>query len=451
MIHAIKAWLTQQFEHIFENPLFRRVVKNSGYLFSTTGISAALSMLQGILVARLLGVDKFGMLGTIITFTSVVNKLASFRMSELVIKYVGDYSENDDPLNSAAVYKISVFVELITSLVAYGIIYIIAPLGALYLTKDPSTTHYFQIYGIIILSNMIVESSTGLLQIFDRFQRVAITQLGGSIFTLLIVILVYSMKGDLPGILLAYMGGKSLSALWLSSSALLEASKQWGKNWWHVSLKRLKPQIPELAHFAIHTNISATISLFTKDSEILWVSLFRNNVEAGYYKLALSLANIVQLPISPLPQATYPELSRQAAQKNWGNMRYIMRQGSLLAGFYSLVAIIFLLFFGRFVIANIYSPEYIPAYPALIILLVGYLIANLFYWRRPVLLSLGHPEFPTKVNAILAAIKFMGVVLFVPRYGYLASSALLSGFYWVGSIVNIIKIRILMREQGTTI
>jgi len=256
------------------------------------------------------------------------------------------------------------------------------------------------------------------------------------------------MKGGLFGVLLAYIVGKTLSAFWLSGSAFLEATKQWGKKWWKVSTRRLQPQMKELVHFAFHTNISATISLFTKDSEILWVSLFRSNTEAGYYKLALALANVVQLPINPLPQATYPELSRQAALKKWGNMRYIMRQGSILAGIYSLIATILLVIFGRSIISIVYSSEYLPAYPALIILLCGYFITNIFYWRRPVLLSLGHPEFPAKVNAILASVKIVAVILFVPTYGYLASALLLSSFYWVGSFINIIKINALMKQQG---
>jgi len=221
MIQSLNSWLHRQYERLFENQLFRRIVKNSGYLFSTTGISAALSMLQGILIARLLGVENFGILGTIITFTSVVNKLASFRMSELVIKYVGQYSENEDHISAAAVYKMATLVEMITSFVAFGIIYLLAPLGAIYLIKDPSTTIYFQIYGLIILSNMIAESSIGLLQIFDRFRRIAIVNLGASFFTLLIVLLVYSLHGSLFGILLAYIGGKSFGALALSSSAII--------------------------------------------------------------------------------------------------------------------------------------------------------------------------------------------------------------------------------------
>jgi O-antigen/teichoic acid export membrane protein len=75
--------LKRAFPRLFENELIRRVVLNSGYLFSATGISAALSMLQSILAARLLGVTEFGILGTITVFVTVVNKFASFRMSEL--------------------------------------------------------------------------------------------------------------------------------------------------------------------------------------------------------------------------------------------------------------------------------------------------------------------------------------------------------------------------------
>jgi len=51
----------------------RRIYKNSGYLFSATGIAAGISMLQSILVGRLLGVAGLGLLGTITVFISVVN------------------------------------------------------------------------------------------------------------------------------------------------------------------------------------------------------------------------------------------------------------------------------------------------------------------------------------------------------------------------------------------
>ena len=443
-------WLRRQYHTQFDNELIRRVIKNSGYLFSTNGISAALSMIQGILVARLLGVEGFGILGTITLFTSTINNLASFRMGELVVKYVGHYTENNDQRQASAVFKAAAITEMVASFFAYVLVVLLAPIGARYFIKDPAIAPLFVIYGLVILANLIAESSTGLLQIFDRFRWIAVFNLVQSIITLTLIALIYMTRGSLPVILLAYLIGKSIGTLGITITALFEANRRWGLQWWKSSLSLLRPQMRELVRFAISTNISATISLVTKDSEILWVSLLRSPLEAGYYKLALALANIVQMPIEPLPQATYPELSRQVARKNWNNMRYILRQGSRLAGIYSLFMTFALIILGRPLIRWVYKPGFLPAYPALIILLAGLLIANTFYWRRIALLALGRADFPAKINLVLAIVKVAGILLLVPIYGYLASAALLSGFYIAGSILSVLKIRSLM-TQGESI
>ena len=439
--------ITSQLSRLLGNPLVRRVVKNSGYLFSATGVSAAISMLQGILAARLLGVAGFGVLGTITTFTSVINRFASFRMGELVVKYVGQYSEAGDKPRAAAVFKAAALAEFSASLFAFGLIWLLSPLGARYFAKDPAVAHWFVFYGLIVIANLISESSVGLLQIFDRFRRMAVLNVFQSLVTLAIIVYVYLTQGGFVGILLAYLSGKVIGALGLTGAALLEATRRWGAGWWRTPLGLLRLQRRELAHFAVSTNLSASLSLINKDSELLWVSYLRNPLETGYYKLALALANLVQLPISPLPQATYPELSREVARRNWPNVRYILRQGSILAGGYTLAASLALLLFGRWAIGFFYRAEYLPAYPAVLILLLGFLVANTFYWHRTALLSVGRPDFPTKVNLLLAVLKVAGALLLVSRFGYLASAGLLAGSYLLGVTVSVIKFRSELARQ----
>lgn len=427
------------FNRLFGNELIRRVVKNSGYLFSATGAAAALSMLQSILVARLLGVTDFGILGTITLFTSVINKFASFRMSELVIKYVGQYSVEGDESRAAAVFKSAGILESLTSLFAFGLIWLLAPLGAEYIAKDVSTSYWFVLYGLIVLANFMAESSTGLMQIFDRFKIIAGVTLGQSLLTLGLISLVYVNQGGLYEVVLAYMAGKIAAALALAISAIVLATRRWGSAWWLAPIGLLRDQSRELVRFAFSTNISATINLVNKDGELLWVSALTGPTGAGYYKLALSLANLIQLPVSPLPQATYPELSREVASKNWGNMRYILRQGSLMAMAYSVAAGVFLLIFGKSLIAFLYTPEFLPAYPALLILMVGLLVANTFYWNRIGLLSLGLADYPAKINSIAAMFKVVGMIVLVPIYGFLGSAALLSGYYIFSVSLNVRK------------
>jgi len=447
MLNNLINWLRGLFHRLFQSEMIRRVVKNSGYLFSATGLSAAFAMLQGILTARLLGVADFGTLGAILVFTSVINKFASFRMGELVVKYVGQYSESGDQQRAAAVFKLAALTELAASLVAFGLIWLLAPVGAVYLAKDASLSGWFVFYGLIVLANIISESSTGLLQIYDRFRWMGIISVLQSFVTLLIITWVYFTQGTMLGILTAYLVGKTVGALGLLLAALTEAGAHWGKNWWRTPLRLIQPKMRELAYFAINTNISASLSLLRKDSELLWVSLLRDNVETGYYKLALTLANLVQMPVSPMTQATYPELSREVARKNWSNVRTVLRQGSYLAGGYTLAATLGLLLFGKPLIRFFYKPEFLPAFPALVILLTGFLVLNTFYWSRSALLAIGLPDYPTKINLVITAVKIGGIFLLVPRFGYLANASLLAGSYIAGVSLSVLKFRSEVKRQ----
>jgi O-antigen/teichoic acid export membrane protein len=455
-------WLQRILRAFFDSVLIRRIVANSGYLLSATGIAAILGIAQNILTGRLLGVQGWGLLATIILFTSVVNKFASFRMSEVVIKYVGKFSEEGDQEGAAAVFKAAALSEIGASVAAFILVVVLAPLAAQYLAKDPDTITWFRLYGLIILANLIAESSTGLLQIYNRYPQIAISNVLGSVVTLVITAVVFfafeSGQADLatapgtqsqamPYVLMAYVIGKISSAFGMTLQALRTASQRLGSQWWKAPLNRLQVYSRELVHFAVSTNISATLSLVNKDAELLWVSLFRSTTEAGYYKTALSLINLVSMPVSPLPQATYPELSRAVANKNWQGVSDTLKRSSLLAGSFTLGISVVLALFGQQLILLLYNnPDFLPAYPALLILIPGFLVANTFFWNRIALLALGKPDFPTKLNLVLAGFKLLGIFLLVPRFGYLANAALLSASYLIGVTIAALKTRSVLRQ-----
>ena len=173
---------------MLRNPLMQRVIRNSGYLFTGNTLAAGMSMVQSILAARLLGAEQFGILGIITVFASVINRLTSFRMGELVVNYVGEFSARNEPNRAAAAYKSASLVEGGSSVVAFLLIILLAPLGARHLAHDPSSTGLFQMYGLMVLAHIVVESSTGLLQYFDQFRLQAGIQIGQSALTLGLIV-----------------------------------------------------------------------------------------------------------------------------------------------------------------------------------------------------------------------------------------------------------------------
>jgi O-antigen/teichoic acid export membrane protein len=414
---------------LYANPLLQRVLRNSGYLLSANTLSMGLSMVQGALAARMVGVEGLGLVGVITDFGSNLNRLTSFRMSQLVIHYVGDFTEKGKPREAAAVFKVAGLVEIGSSLAAVGLIAIFSPLAARFLGHDPAVAPLFLVYGLAILANLMMESSTGLLQLADRYAALSWIALAQSLVTLGLMAIAFWRQEGLLAVVIAYTAGKASGAVASSALALVEARRRWGAGWWGAPLRLLWDRRVEMWRFAWSTNLSTTIALITRDSELLWLSAFSNPTQVGLYKVARAITNVLFVPVNPLISTTYREVSLEISARRWPNVRYLLRSGSILASLWTLPAAVGLAVLGRWFISLVYTPAFADAYSPLLILLVGTVIVNILYWNRSVLLLLGQASYPNWVHGWAGLLKIAGTIALVPASGANAMAALLSGHF----------------------
>ncbi|HEX7395345.1 MAG TPA: oligosaccharide flippase family protein [Anaerolineaceae bacterium] len=418
--------LQKTFQAWRQDRLLGMVIRNSGHLFSGNTIGTALSLVQSIFAAKLLGVENVGVLGVVTVFASTVNRLFSFRMGELVVKYMDQYRAEGRPDRAAAVVKVAALTESITSLLAFVVLVLLAPLAAQIIAHDPQTAPFFLLYGLIIPGNLATETATGVLQVARRFRAQAFINIGQSVLTAVIIVSAWLLHGNMLVVVLAYTLGKLILGIGPMVLAWDSLGKIYGAGWWRASFRLLPPR-KELASFAVSTNLSATLNMIVRDSELLWVGFFLTTRDVGYYKIALAIINLVVAPINPLISATYPELSRSVAEKSWAQLRRLLRRVSLLAAGWSVGVSLVLLVFGNWVIL-LYGAEYLPAYPALMVLLAGYGVANILFWNRSLLLVLQRPTFPFQVMLWIGLAKVLLAFVLVPRFGYIAEAALLSAY-----------------------
>ena len=124
-------------------PLLGKVIRSSGALFGSNSIGLGLSVVQSILAARLLGPADFGLVAIVMSYASTVNGFLSFRMSELVVRYGGEYLENEDKEKTAALVKAAAFSEASVSLLAFIFVALTATLASVYIAKTPEHSHTF--------------------------------------------------------------------------------------------------------------------------------------------------------------------------------------------------------------------------------------------------------------------------------------------------------------------
>lgn len=442
-------WVRDLPQRFVRNPLLQRVVRNSGYLFSAKTGSAALSFGQSVLAGRLLGVAGLGLLGAITQFAGLINRLTSFRMGDLVINYVGEYTSQGKEREAAAVFKAAGLVEITTSILAYLLLLALSSLAARVLAPDQDLQRLFAIYGLIVLLNLMAESANGLLQVLDRYRVIAGITLVQSVVTLMLIVVAFVANGGLLEVVLAYMVGKAVWALGVTVAALWQASRAWGPAWWGAPLSLIAPRRKEMVRFAVSTNITSTLTLITRDSEMLWLNALSTPVQAGYYKLALAFTNVLLIPVDPLISTTYREVAREVGGKRWENVRYLLRSGSLLSAAFTIPAALGLAILGPWIIGLTYGPAFQPAHSSLLVLLVGIVVVNIFYWNRNVLLPLGMPGYPTKTYLIGAIVRVAAMLLIVPVYGAIGMASLLSAFFVMTTGTLVWKTVLELRRAST--
>jgi O-antigen/teichoic acid export membrane protein len=431
--------ITAVVRRFLTHPLIQRVIRNTSYLFSAQGAAAALSMGQGILTARLLGVEGVALVGIITQFSSNLNQLISFRMHELIVSYIGEFSAQEKPRHAAATFKAAALTELAGSAIGYVLIFTLAPLGAQIFAHQPDLAGLFRIYGLFVLGSLFAESASGMLQYFDKFRVLAYLTVGQSVLTILLIARAFIFQGTLAEVVVAYLVGKIAWGFLVTVLAVREASRQWGADWWRAPISLLTPWRRELIRFGVSTNLSGTLKLITRDSEILWLGAFSSPLQVGYYKIAKAITNILMMPVAPLVSTTYREVAREIAARQWENVRYLLRSGTLLASLWTLPASLGLVLFGRWVV-GLYGIEFLPnSYINLLILLIGVIPANILYWNQLVLLPLGMPDYPTKVQFVVSIAKIAGTVMLVPTFGANAMAWLLSGYLLFSTLTLVWK------------
>jgi O-antigen/teichoic acid export membrane protein len=427
-----KAWQTWRQDH-----LLQLITRNSGYLFSSNGISSVITAAQGFLAAILLGPADFAVLGMVITYASSINRLLSFRMGELVIKYSGQYLAVGRKDQAAAVIKTAGISEAVTSVFAYLLLVLSSQLASVYIIKDPLTQSWINVYALALLVNLMTETSTAVLQVGGHFRSQALLNLCQSVLTGLWILVVFLIHGSLYQVLMGYLAGKAVFGVGVMALAFYWMEPLLGKDWWRTPLGLLTKR-REMLKFAISTNLSGTINMIIRDSEILWVGFFTTKLQAGYYKFALAVMNVVLMPVTAMLSSAAPEVNRLVATRAWGPLRRLLRRTSIMALAWTGACTLGIATLGYFLLGHLKQGAYLPAFPAILILLAGYGVANVAFWNRPLLLAFGLPLYPMNVTAAVGLVKTALMFVLVGPLGFLAEAALLSGYLAisVGMIVQ---------------
>lgn len=408
-----------------------KLFRNAKWLVGGKTLSGVFAALEVVILARMLGVDSYGVLVLVIAYVDIVDNLLDFRVWETATKYVGGYLAVGENEKVLSVIKLSYLLNIVSGIVAFIIIILTAKLAENYFIRSDNAYYFIYIYGFSMLFNTANYTSDAILRIFDKFKSIAFITAFYNFFKLAAVIIILSFGMGISEVLFSYAAASFIALvirLILVSGAL---SKCGLGNWWTAKITLIQDKYREMGWFLGNTSVAGTLKMANDEYlGMLLLGYWSGKDAAAYYKVAKSFVKLMLRIEDPLYETIYPELVRFSKLNAYEELRNLIKFSvrELMKLAVPLVLIVLLL--ASFIVDAVFGPEYLQAVNAMRVVTVAGLISLLIFWVNPVLLSLGKPGVRNIIDVITSFSFIILLYLLVPDYSYMGAS-----YAFLGSIV----------------
>ena len=412
----------------------KKLFMNASWLFGGKTASGIFSAIQTVVIARILGVSDYGLLSLILAYVAVLNMFFDLKVWETATKYIGTYWEAGEHDKARSMIKLSFILDIGSGVVAFIIAILSAKLISTYIIHSPQAYVFIWIYSISLFVDTANSTSDAILRVFDRFKNIAFINSFQKFFRLIVVVaLLYSglgIKGVLYGFILASFVGFSVR-MWLVMKTLKHNDLQ---GWLSADISLIRDQWKGIAWFLGNTSFIATLKTGNERYlGILILGYFAGKDAVAFYKIASSIASVVNRIVDPIYEAIYPELVKLASSNAIEDFKNMIKSTTK-----SLVLIIIpigviIIIFAEPIISLVFGKDYVPATSALRILAAAVLIIRCTFWINPALLSMGRPGLRTIMGVISTFIYLVLMFLLVPGYSYMGAAFAFLGYSIVRS------------------
>ena len=421
-----------------------RIIKNFKILGLTKVLSGIASALTIFLLARKLGVEKFGILSISIAFVEVLNIILSLRIWEATTKFLGDIKENKESssnliINSIALaIKSSAFACLIICFLTYNY-------SSLIFNYQIDITKIIIIYSlfyVVFTANEVIDSS---LRTFNSYKRILFNNVTSNFLRLILVFIALSLSDDLITIVSA-LGLSILISFFIKTWSLLRFMQNS-----NMPINFTNKNYPStFMTYVFSTHFSNIINLANeKNLGVLLVGYIVGPFYAGLFKAARSIVKIIRRIMDPLLDIAFPEFVSLVNQGRLNDLIRLIGKSTKILGLISLAVGAVLFVLSEEIITLFFGVKYIAAHTALSLLVIASLINNISYWITPAILALGKPRYLLIISSFVSVVYIATLYPLVINFNH--DGAALSGLLRAFSVflVGIILFRIALKKKIT--
>ena len=357
-----------------------KVWSNFGQLAGGRLVSAVLTFLATIIMARSLGPEEFGSVVLLHTYALVARALLNFKPSETFVRYGVPLIDADNRESLADLLGIVRVVEWLSAIFATLFAVCAAPLLGPYLGWSDDLIVIAMAYSLILLGSA-VGTARGMCRALERFDVLRNQLAIGPSVRLVGVLLAWYFEASWHYFAFAWGFSLLVSYLYMRRQGT-KLLKETGYQPRHISFAKAVDRFPGLPSFMGVVYVQGNLDQLPRQLVTLLLGGSLGSAAAGLYRIAREIADILAKPVQLIRQAAFTELTRVAQAEPQGLPSRVLRDSlKLLLPGIVLVGVGYL--WGDLVLKYIAGEQYVAAHLLLVLLLAAAAVELLGALLRP--------------------------------------------------------------------
>jgi O-antigen/teichoic acid export membrane protein len=392
----------------------RRFYRDVIGVFNSNVFSIIAGLLASIILARVLGPDKYGIFSALVIIPMIVVSLTHLGIRGSAIFHVGKGHFDKNELASTVVLLLIIasVLGMIISALTYWIY------------DEPNFT--VLMIGLVLLvipGRLAIIYIGGLFLGNDEINKAnRMNWITNAINLALIAALVWGFGYEILGAIIAFIVSGSIVAIY--GLILIRKSFQ-------IRLKIHKDIIKSLLKLGLLFSVSFFIIQLNYRIDILLLEKMKDATEVGLYSLGASIAEqLWQLPLA----IGIVVFSRTAGSKNQSEIAGTTAVLLRLSFLFSVVAATAMFFLVPYLIPPIFGDEYIPSIRIIQLILPGIIMVVVFRILSGHIAGLGKPEVTLYIFLPALILNIILNLLWIPEYGGEGAAMATNVSYSAGTI-----------------
>ena len=349
--------------------MLKRVAINFGKVLRGKGIAGIFSALSTALMAHALPVEQFGLIILLHTYVKVVKGFFNFRTFETIVKYGVPLQDGGNEPELKSLLRTTLSIDFASTFFAALLGVAAVPLAARLLHWDQQTAQWAWFYTLIIITTG-VNTSSGILRLYDRFDALGVQYTVQPTVRLLLVILAWALDGGMLMFLLAWGIAYCAGNIFLFTRGQLELKSHLstpflqGFHW-----REIFTWDRDFWRFIGVVYWQTNLDLIPKQLSTLLAGNLLGPAAAGLFRLAREIQTVLNRPAEMLRNVLFPDLTR-AWHEDRSGFRKLAYRTAAIGGGAGLFIAGFAWFAGEWLLALV-GQDYVPAAPLVVLLLLA--------------------------------------------------------------------------------